>query len=92
MELKVVRWLIDKLIPYARNARTHSPEQIAQVAASITEFGFVNPILRTTSIIAGHEPVVRDYQCPALRFGQMCQYNYGHFLHPELLSCRVLRP
>ena len=45
MELKVVRWLIDKLIPYARNARTHSPEQIAQVAASITEFGFVNPIL-----------------------------------------------
>jgi len=45
MELKIVRWLIDKLIPYARNARTHSPEQIAQVAASITEFGFVNPIL-----------------------------------------------
>jgi ParB-like chromosome segregation protein Spo0J len=45
MELKIVRWLIDKLIPYARNARTPSPEQIAQVAASITEFGFVNPIL-----------------------------------------------
>jgi ParB-like chromosome segregation protein Spo0J len=56
MELKIVRWLIDKLIPYARNARTHSPEQIAQVAASITEFGFVNPILvgADNVIIAGH--------------------------------------
>jgi ParB-like chromosome segregation protein Spo0J len=56
MELKIVRWLIDKLIPYARNARTHSPEQIAQVAASITEFGFVNPILVGADkvIIAGH--------------------------------------
>src|SRR5450759_1279365 len=56
MELKIVRWLIDKLIPYARNARTPSPEQIAQVAASITEFGFVNPILvgADNVIIAGH--------------------------------------
>jgi ParB-like chromosome segregation protein Spo0J len=56
MELKIVRWLIDKLIPYARNARTHSPEQIAQVAGSIAEFGFVNPILvgADNVIIAGH--------------------------------------
>src|ERR1700730_3293047 len=45
MELKIVRWLVEKLVPYARNARTHSPEQIAQVAGSIAEFGFVNPIL-----------------------------------------------
>jgi ParB-like chromosome segregation protein Spo0J len=56
MELKIVRWLIEKLIPYAGNARTHSPDQIAQVAASITEFGFVNPILVGADkvIIAGH--------------------------------------
>lgn len=56
MELKVVRWLIDKLIPYARNARTHSPAQVAQVAGSIAEFGFVNPILvgPDNVIIAGH--------------------------------------
>ena len=44
------------LIPYARNARTHSDEQVAQIAASIKEFGFNNPILvdGKNGIIAGH--------------------------------------
>ncbi len=52
----IQRWPIDKLIPYARNARLHSEEQIAQVAASIREFGFTNPILvdRAAGVIAGH--------------------------------------
>ena len=47
---------IDELIPYAGNARTHSPAQIAQIAESIREFGFINPILIATdgTIIAGH--------------------------------------
>src|SRR3984957_5290693 len=47
---------VDKLIPYARNARTHSDAQVAQIAASIKEFGFVNPILAGPDcvIIAGH--------------------------------------
>lgn len=46
----------DRLAPYARNARTHSDEQVAQIAASIVEFGFTNPILvdREFGIIAGH--------------------------------------
>ena len=44
-DLVVERWPIDRLIPYARNARTHSDEQVAQVAASIIEFGWTNPIL-----------------------------------------------
>ena len=49
-------WPVDKLIPYARNPRTHSDAQIAQLAASIREFGFNNPILVDTNagIIAGH--------------------------------------
>src|SRR5258705_8512575 len=49
-------WPIEKLIPYARNPRTHSDAQIAQIAASIAEFGFNNPILVDTKagIIAGH--------------------------------------
>jgi DNA modification methylase len=49
-------WLIDRLIPFARNPRTHSDTQIAQIAASIAEFGFNNPILVDTNagIIAGH--------------------------------------
>jgi ParB-like chromosome segregation protein Spo0J len=44
------------MVPYARNARTHSDEQIAQVAASIVEFGWTNPILVGSDgvIIAGH--------------------------------------
>ena len=42
---KVERWPLTKLIPYARNARTHSDEQVAQIAASIREFGFTNPVL-----------------------------------------------
>ncbi len=54
--LLVQFWPIDKLIPYARNARTHTEEQVAQVAASIAEFGWTNPILVGADgiIIAGH--------------------------------------
>jgi ParB-like chromosome segregation protein Spo0J/DNA modification methylase len=55
-DLKIVQWAIEKLLPYARNARTHSDEQIAQVAASIVEFGWTNPILvgEDGVVIAGH--------------------------------------
>jgi DNA modification methylase len=53
MQIKEVA--VDKLIPYAKNSRTHSPEQVAQIAASIKEFGFRNPILVDgLGIIAGH--------------------------------------
>ncbi len=47
---------VDRLVPYIRNARTHSEDQIAQIAASIAEFGFTNPILigEDEVIIAGH--------------------------------------
>jgi ParB-like chromosome segregation protein Spo0J len=44
-DLHIEQWPIDRLIPYARNSRTHSDEQIAQVAASIVEFGWTSPIL-----------------------------------------------
>ena len=48
------------LIPYARNARTHSDEQVAQIMASIREFGFCNPVLidAAGTIIAGHGRVM----------------------------------
>ena len=51
---------IDKLIPYINNARTHSPEQIKQIQASIREFGFINPVLidGNFNIIAGHGRVM----------------------------------
>jgi ParB-like chromosome segregation protein Spo0J len=53
---KVEQWSIDRLIPYANNARTHSAEQVAQIAASIKEWGWTTPVLvdEQGSIIAGH--------------------------------------
>ncbi|WP_395140356.1 site-specific DNA-methyltransferase [Schlegelella aquatica] len=53
---RIEHWPIDKLLPYVRNARQHSDEQIAQIAASIAEFGFVNPILIGADgvLVAGH--------------------------------------
>jgi DNA modification methylase len=53
---KIEQWPTTKLLPYARNARTHSGEQVAQIAASIVEFGFTNPILAGSDgvIVAGH--------------------------------------
>lgn len=56
MKLKIEYKSIDKLIPYINNSRTHSDEQISQIAASIHEFGFTNPMLLDgdNGIIAGH--------------------------------------
>ena len=53
---KIEKWGIEKLIPYARNSRTHSAEQVGQIAASIKEWGFTNPILvdEDGGILAGH--------------------------------------
>lgn len=53
---KVEKWDIAKLVPYARNSRTHSDEQISQIAASIKEWGWTTPVLvdEQGGIIAGH--------------------------------------
>jgi len=61
---KVERISIDKLIPYARNARTHSDAQVAQIAASIKEWGWTSPVLvdETGQIIAGHGRVMAARQ------------------------------
>ena len=51
---------VSSLIPYARNSRTHSDAQVGQIAASIKEFGFLNPIIvdGNSGIIAGHGRVL----------------------------------
>lgn len=66
------------LIPYARNARTHSPSQVAGIAGSIREFGFNNPVLidKDNGIIAGHGRVLAAQQLglatvPCLRLGHL---------------------
>lgn len=59
-KLTVVTRPVEELIPYARNARTHSETQVAQIAASIQEFGWTNPVLidEAGGIIAGHGRVL----------------------------------
>lgn len=70
--------LVSSLIPYARNSRTHSDEQVAQIAASIREFGFTNPVLidANGTIIAGHGRVMAAKklgldEVPCLRLGHL---------------------
>ena len=60
IDIQVERWLIERLIPRVNNPRTHSRRQIAQIAASIQEFGWTNPILvdEGDGIIAGHARVL----------------------------------
>lgn len=69
---------IGDLLPYARNSRTHSDAQVAQIAASIREFGWTNPILVDTdgTIIAGHGRVMAarklgEQQVPVITLGHM---------------------
>jgi DNA modification methylase len=61
---KVERWPLDRLIPYARNARTHDDAQVAQIAASIREWGWTTPVLvdEKGTIIAGHGRVLAARQ------------------------------
>ncbi len=58
--MKIEQIATSKLIPYANNARTHSETQVAQIAGSIRQFGFNNPVLvdESDTIIAGHGRVL----------------------------------
>jgi DNA modification methylase len=55
-DLQIERWPIERLVPFARNPRTHTEEQVAQIAASIVEFGWTTPVLVGADgvVIAGH--------------------------------------
>jgi ParB-like chromosome segregation protein Spo0J len=71
---------IEKLIPYAMNARTHSDTQVAQIAGSIKEFGFTNPVLidADNGLIAGHGRVMAGRklglkEVPAIRLGHLTE-------------------
>lgn len=76
--IQIEHLLVSSLIPYARNSRTHSDEQVAQIAASIREFGFTNPVLidANGTIIAGHGRVMAAKklgidEVPCLRLGHL---------------------
>ena len=61
---QIIHQSVEALILYARNSRTHSDEQVAQIAASIREFGFTNPVLVDNGggIVAGHGRVMAARQ------------------------------
>jgi hypothetical protein len=78
MTLAVETLPVDALVPYARNARIHSDAQVAQIAASIREFGFCNPVLIDAhgGIIAGHGRVMAARslglaEVPCVRLGHL---------------------
>ncbi len=80
LEIQVEPLPLAQLLPYAANARTHSDEQVAQIAASIGEFGFVNPVLVDEAgvLIAGHGRVLAAKRlgletAPAIRLGHLSE-------------------
>src|ERR1700676_2548100 len=60
IDIQIERWPIERLIPRANNPRTHNREQVANIAASIREFGWTNPVLvdGDDGILAGHARVL----------------------------------
>ena len=77
-KLKITYKPVADLIPYARNSRTHSDAQVGQIAASIREFGWTNPVLLDgdNGIIAGHGRVMAaqklgETQVPTIELGHL---------------------
>lgn len=75
---KIEQIEVDDLLPYAKNSRTHSPEQVAQIAASMVEFGWTNPVLIDANgmIVAGHGRVLAARKLkmdsvPCIRLGHL---------------------
>lgn len=80
LRLKIEYQPVEALLPYARNARTHSDKQISQIAASIRQFGFVNPVLvgDNNAIIAGHGRLAAAKQVgltevPTVALSHLCE-------------------
>jgi len=80
MSLKIENVAVSALVPYQRNARTHSHDQVAIIASSIEEFGFTNPILVSADmeVIAGHGRLaaakhLRLVEVPVIRLGHLSE-------------------
>ncbi len=87
-DLKIEMFPIDKLIPYARNSRTHTQEQIKQIAGSIREFGFVNPVLvdGKNIIICGHGRILA---AEMLEVGQVPIIRLFHLSEAKKKAYRI---
>jgi hypothetical protein len=76
-------WAIDRLVPSPRNARIHSPAQVAEIADSIKTFGFTNPILAGThgDVIAGPRSMRSSDAC--VRKGVVIQGSLGPIISDD---------
>lgn len=79
-DIQIERWPLDRLLPYAANARTHSEAQVAEIAGSIREFGFNNPVLVDDRgvLIAGHGRLLAARrlglaEVPVIRLGHLTE-------------------
>lgn len=88
MKLKVIDWHIERVLPYAQNARLHSEEQVAGIARSITEYGFINPCLVDAAgvLIAGHGRVLA---AKLLRFSHVPVIQLGHLTEDQARALRI---
>src|SRR5580704_10147352 len=80
---QVERWAIDRLIAYAKNSRTHSEAQIAQLAASMKEWGWTNPVLADEAggVIAGHARILAARQLGYGTAGSTAHRGHGRRRH-----------
>src|SRR5580704_11485975 len=80
IDIQVQQWPISRLIPRITNPRTHTPEQVAQIAASMREWGWTNPILvgADNDLLAGHARVAAARQLgmtevPVIQLGHLSE-------------------
>ena len=88
---KVERWRIDRLIPYAKNARTHTDAQIAAIAASIKEWGWTTPVLvaEDGGLIAGHARILAARQLGIAEIPVMVAAGWGKSANTSPPSTRA---
>src|ERR671910_1215829 len=84
---RIERWPIEKLRPYERNPRTHNEEQVDQIAASMVEFGWTNPVLvdEQGGILAGHGRLLAARklclaEVPVIRFEHLSEAQKRAYL------------
>ena len=90
---KIVMRSVEELIPYARNSRTHGNEQLAQLAGSIREFGFTNPVLLdgANGILAGHAQVLAARklgmtEVPCIELGYLTRQRRAYIIADNKLA------
>mgnify|MGYP000996852794 CR=1 FL=1 len=80
---------INKLVPYANNARTHNKEQILKLRSSLREFGFVNPVIidREYNVLAGHGRIMAAKEEGIHFFG--IRFTSGYKKPPRMIPWRL---